>query len=121
MHEVATVLMHQVRAGLLMRNSGRYYFVYDPQYMDSGGMPLSLSLPLCEEVYSSDELFAYFDGLVSEGWLKKIQSQYQRIDDSDHFRLLINNGLNLAGAVTIAPLEEDRETHDVLQNLPRND
>ncbi|MAZ86832.1 MAG: hypothetical protein CL693_04265 [Cellvibrionaceae bacterium] len=103
MPEVAQVYMYDHSAGMLMRDTGRYYFVYDPSYVERGGRALSQSLPLQLEVFESEILFPYFDGLVSEGWLRKIQSQHQRIDDSDHFRLLINNGLNLAGAIRIEP------------------
>jgi serine/threonine-protein kinase HipA len=103
MPEIAYVHMHDELAGILMRDSERYFFVYDPLYIERGGRALSMSLPLQREVYESKSLFPYFDGLVSEGWLRKIQSQYQRIDGNDHFRLLINNGLNLAGAIRIEP------------------
>ncbi|WP_084063455.1 HipA N-terminal domain-containing protein [Marinobacter antarcticus] len=43
----------------------------------------------------------YFSGLCSEGWLKRVQAFEQRIDPEDSFTLLINNGKDLAGAVTI--------------------
>ena len=103
--------MHEDLAGILMRESGSYYFAYDALYIEMGGRPLSMSLPIQEETFVSEHLFAYFDGLVSEGWLRKIQSQYQRIDDTDHFRLLINNGLNLAGAIRIEPLGSGKYEH----------
>lgn len=103
MPEFAVVKMNDVKAGILMRDQGRYFFAYDEAYIAAGGHALSLSLPIRAEVFESPYLFAYFDGLVAEGWLRRVQSQFQKIDDHDHFALLINNGLDLAGAVSIEP------------------
>lgn len=103
MPELALVKMHDRVAGVLMRDQGRYFFAYDEHYIANGGQALSFSLPLRTEVFESSYLFAYFDGLVSEGWLRRVQSQFQKIDDQDHFALLVNNGLDLAGAVSVEP------------------
>lgn len=101
--EVALVKMHDQIAGVLMREQGNYFFAYDEEYIALGGQALSLSLPIQKDVFESPHLFAYFDGLVAEGWLRRVQSQLQKIDDQDHFGLLVNNGLDLAGAVSIEP------------------
>jgi serine/threonine-protein kinase HipA len=103
MPEFAVVKMNDVKAGVLMRDQGHYFFAYDEDYIEAGGQPLSLSLPIRSDVFESPYLFAYFDGLVAEGWLRRVQSQFQKIDDQDHFALLVNNGLDLAGAVSIEP------------------
>ena len=50
------------------------------------------------------QLTAYFSGLVSEGWLRRVQAFEQRIHPADEFTLLINNGRDLAGAETILPV-----------------
>ena len=49
---------------------------------------------------------AFFENLVSEGWLRKLQSQEQKIDENDRFGLLLMNGRDLVGAVTIVPVDE---------------
>lgn len=98
----ATVYMHGKLAGYLERAGSRVHFQYDSNYMVSG-TPLSLSLPLRSEPFESEGLPAYFSGLCSEGWLRRIQAFEQRIDPADDFTLLINNGKDLAGAVTIEP------------------
>jgi serine/threonine-protein kinase HipA len=103
MPEFAIVKMNNVKAGVLMRDQGRYFFAYDDEYIEAGGQPLSLSLPIQADVFESPYLFAYFDGLVAEGWLRRVQSQFQKIDDQDHFALLVHNGLDLAGAISIEP------------------
>lgn len=105
--ETAVVRMHESIAGVLIRNGAEYVFAYEPEYIANGGMPLSASLPLQDEPFISDTLFPYFDGLAAEGWLKEVQSRYQKIDAGDRFSLLIENGENLAGAITIAPMAQD--------------
>lgn len=98
----ATVFMHGRLAGHLERIGSRVRFQYDSQYLKTG-CALSMSLPLCPEPYESEGLPPYFSGLCSEGWLKRVQAFEQRIDPEDSFTLLINNGRDLAGAVTIEP------------------
>ncbi|RKR70989.1 HipA N-terminal domain-containing protein [Marinobacter nauticus] len=100
----AAVYMDGSLAGYLERFGSRVRFQYDKQYL-LFGRRLSLSLPLQSEPFESEGLPAYFSGLCSEGWLRRIQAFEQRIDPDDLFTLLINNGLDLAGAVTIEPID----------------
>ncbi|SNC59548.1 serine/threonine-protein kinase HipA [Marinobacter sp. es.048] len=100
----ATVYMHGEIAGTLERFGSRVRFQYDKQYLKLG-QQLSLSLPLRAEPYETAGLPAYFSGLCSEGWLRRVQSFEQKIDPADSFLLLINNGRDLAGAVTIEPID----------------
>lgn len=107
MHRVkhkAIIFMHGKRVGHLERHGNRVLFQYDSNYLKFG-KPLSLSLPLRSEPFESEGLPAYFSGLCSEGWLRRVQAFEQRIDPSDEFTLLINNGRDLAGAVTIEPTD----------------
>ena len=101
----ANIFMHGTLAGRLERIGSRVRFQYDAQYLKSGSA-LSMSLPLRPEPYESEGLPPYFSGLCSEGWLKRVQAFEQRIDPDDSFTLLINNGRDLAGAVTIEPIDE---------------
>ena len=94
--------MHGDLAGHLERLGAKVYFQYESNYLKHG-RPLSISLPLQPEPFESDGLPAYFSGLCSEGWLRRIQSFEQKIDPKDTFTLLINNGKDMAGAVTIEP------------------
>ena len=101
----AQVFMHGKLAGTLEREGTVVRFIYDPNYVTNRLPALSLSLPLQLEPFEQDGgLPAYFSGLVSEGWLRRVQAFEQGIDPADEFRLLINNGRDLAGAVTILPL-----------------
>ena len=92
-------------AGVLERKGKLVRFQYDPDYLKLRQPPLSISLPLQQEPFEQEGLPAYFSGLVSEGWLKRVQSREQHIDPNDDFALLIHNGEDLPGAITIELLD----------------
>lgn len=96
------------RAGELAK-LGRegFRFQYVTEYLaNPTSLPIAQNLPLRFEPYFSPVLFAFFTGLLTEGCLRKVQSETQKIDERDSFSLLLNNGEDLAGAVTVLPLRE---------------
>lgn len=97
---MAKVYYGERLAGVLSEIEQGFRFEYDPDYL-VGGAPLSFTLPLREAPFESAGLPGFFDNLVAEGWLRTLQSQEQRIDEDDHFGLLLANGRDLVGAVTI--------------------
>ncbi len=97
-------------AGLIKQTAGGYVFIYDAEYV-SQGPPLSFNLPLQMQPFKSTTLFSFFENLASEGWLRKIQAQTQKIDVQDTFGLILKNGQDMAGAVTIL-----RDSVEVLQS-----
>lgn len=101
----ALVKMNGRLAGVLERDGRATRFQYDKDYLQLRMPPLSLSLPLRAEPYEQEGLLPYFSGLVSEGWLKRVQATEQRIDPDDEFSLLVHNGNDLPGAVTIELLD----------------
>ena len=102
MGRLANVYYQGRTAGVLENSNDEYIFTYNREYL-AGGIPLSFRLPLREEPFTSDELMPFFENLVSEGWLRKLQSQQQKIDEQDRFGLLLSNGKDLVGAVTVEP------------------
>lgn len=109
--QAATVSLYGIPCGILVRHPcGEYEFRYLPEYIESGHPPVSLSLPVRKEVYKDRHLFGCFDNLVAEGWLLEEQSRASRLNKSDRLGLLIENGLDLPGAITI-------ERNDELQHL----
>lgn len=103
---IAQVFFNQRLAGISAETPEGFQFTYDADYLASG-TPIAFNFPLQESAFSSDRLPGFFENLVSEGWLRKLQSQEQKIDANDRFGLLLMNGRDLVGAVTIAPLIDD--------------
>lgn len=92
-------------AGTLSETLEGFQFIYDTDYL-AGGIPISFKLPLQESPFESDRFPGFFENLVSEGWLRKLQSQEQKIDENDRFGLLLANGRDLVGAVTVEPSQD---------------
>lgn len=97
-------------AGILSKDENGYSFRYFPSYLNSGtAVPVAYTLPLRLEEYHSVELFPFFQNLLSEGWLLEVQSRLQKIDRTDAFRLLLKNGEDLSGSVSILPVDDAYE------------
>lgn len=90
-------------AGTLQEKEQGFYFIYDSAFRETG-VPIAYSFPLDQAMYYSREFFPFFENLTTEGRMLEIQSRTQQIDPSDKFGLLLKNGGDLAGAVTV--LEE---------------
>ena len=89
-------------AGLLEETDAGYSFAYDQKYLASEKpLPVSLTLPLQEQPYESQTLFAFFDGLIPEGWLLDIVSHNWKIDQNDRFGLLLAACRDCIGNVSI--------------------
>jgi serine/threonine-protein kinase HipA len=102
---IALVFYNQRLAGRLTETNDGFEFTYDDDYL-AGGTPIAFTFPLQEEPFKHTRLPGFFENLVSEGWLRKLQSQEQKIDENDRFGLLLMNGRDLVGAVTITPIDE---------------
>lgn len=101
MGRVAEVYYNGYRAGTLTETDNtRYRFEYHPDYL-AHGAPLAFRLPLQNAPFESDVLFPFFENLASEGWMKRMQSTRMKIDEQDTFGLLIRNGNDLIGAVSL--------------------
>jgi len=101
-NRAAQVFYGKRLAGVLRETDTGFRFQYDSDYL-AGGTPISFTLPLQENAFESAELPSFFENLVAEGWLRKLQALEQKIDESDRFGLLLANGRDLIGAVTISP------------------
>lgn len=100
--QIAYVYMNNQLLGKLVRTGHRYSFTYEDSYLkNKSSINISASLPKRPEPYEQDYLFAFFEGLLSEGWMRKIQEAQQKIDEMDSFTRLINNGEELMGAVRV--------------------
>lgn len=103
----AQVYLNNKRAGLLERAGNRYRFTYYPDYLlEPNAYPVSLTLSLRHEPYESETLFPFFLGLIPEGWLLELTSRTLKIDPENAFDILLANGGDCVGAVTV--IAEDK-------------
>lgn len=94
-------------AGLLEETDEGYRFTYAPSWVDEQQDPISLTLPLRREPWESRILFAFFDGLVPEGWLLDLGVRNWKLDPRDRFGLLAAFCRDAIGAVGVEPLESE--------------
>ena len=89
-YRTAYVYVRDTFAGILKETDAGYSFIYDSDYLE-GENPsaVSLTLPIQKEEYTSKTLFAFFDGLIPEGWLLDIVTHNWKIDRKDRFGLLL--------------------------------
>ena len=99
----AKVLVNGVLAGILSEytegENKRVSFKYDEDYL-AYGSPIGSRFPLILAPFYWDE---FFENLASEGWLRKTQCEQSGVDMDDTFGLLLANGKELIGALSITP------------------
>lgn len=88
-------------AGILKETDNGYSFSYVPEYLNDAPFAVSLTLPLREQPYTSKTLFAFFDGLIPEGWLLNVITHNWKIDPKDRFGLLLVACKDCIGNVSI--------------------
>lgn len=101
-YRTAYIYIRKNFAGILKETDTGYSFTYDSNYIKSENpSPVSLTMPVRKEEYTSRTLFAFFDGLIPEGWLLDIVSKNWKIDRKDRFGLLLVACKDPIGNVTI--------------------
>ena len=84
------VFVRNKQAGIIYETDDGYEYVYDAAYLsDEAALPVSLTMPLSADVYKSNVLFPFFDGLIPEGWLLSVVERNWKIDGKDRFGLLL--------------------------------
>lgn len=101
----AKVLYQDEWAGTLIEDDRGYHFQYERDYVIRKGESVSLTLPLKEEPYHSLILFAFFDGLIPEGWILDIVGRNWKVSDKDRMGILLVACRDCIGAVSIEPME----------------
>ena len=105
----ATILYKGQLAGVLTENDEGYEFRYLSDYLSSEtAKPVSLTLPLQEDAYTSSVLFPFFDGLIPEGWLLDVALRNTDISILDRMSLLLTCCKDCIGAVSVVPVQERR-------------
>lgn len=103
--------MNGEKVGTLTRSAnGRLEFSYDKSWLkSSSGRPLSLSMPLAEQIYAGDRVENYFDNLLpdSQPIRNRIQKRFGAATNRG-FDLLWHIGRDCVGALQLLP-----EDHNV--------
>lgn len=106
-YRTAQVFAWDTLAGLLRETDAGYVFSYTPEYLAlPDARSVSLTLPLREEPYISKTLFAFFDGLIPEGWLLDVVIHNWKIDRGDRFGLLLVACRDCIGAISVREVKE---------------
>jgi serine/threonine-protein kinase HipA len=102
----AEVYWNGALAGLLTEDDRRRYtFAYtDEWFADPTKPSICLTLSKAQKEYKLDFLFPFFFNMLSEGVNRKLQSRVLRVDENDHFGLLLATAqVDTIGAITIKP------------------
>lgn len=96
------VYVHDQYAGLIEEYEGGYRFSYDTSYLSGPNpVPVSLTLPLRADPYTSNILFPFFDGLIPEGWLLDVVVKTWKMNPRDRMGLLLSACEDCIGAVSV--------------------
>jgi HipA-like protein len=105
-----TVYNNQTVAGIISKKNDReYVFEYDNLYFIDESMPsISITLPKSKKVHTSPVLFPFFFNMLSEGSNRKVQCRFLKIDEEDHFTVLLQTtSLETVGAITVKEIVEN--------------
>jgi len=98
----AKVYMGNKLAGMLTEDEEGYHFQYHTDYLNEPDVrPVSLTLPLQNNPFSSKTMFPFFDGLIPEGWLLEIAEKNWKLNERDRMGLLMVCCVDCIGAVSI--------------------
>jgi len=99
-------------AGIITEtNEGDFIFQYDKNYVKEHPSEfITFTMPVTDKPYTDKRLFAFFEGLIPEGWLLEIASKNWKINKNDRMGLLLACCQNCIGAVSVIPIpDEDGE------------
>lgn len=103
----ARIYVRDKFAGILSETDEGYRFIYDGEYLSDPDSPaVSLTLPKRRDAYASRTLFAFFDGLIPEGWLLEVVVRSWKVDAKDRFGLLLAACSDCIGAVSVKEVDE---------------
>lgn len=96
------IWVNKQKAGTLVENDEGYIFQYEKAYLSlKNATPVSLTLPLQEAPFKSDNLFPFFDGLIPEGWLLDIAQKNWKLNPRDRMGLLLATCRDCIGNISI--------------------
>ena len=108
---IAEIYYNNTLAGVLTEtDDGEFIFKYDKKYIRNYPKQfITFTMPVREEPYTDNRLFAFFEGLIPEGWLLDIASKNWKINTNDRMGLLLACCHNCIGAVSVEPITENND------------
>ena len=107
MERIAEIRLYDKRVADLRQDDEGFHFQYDANYVaQSDATAVSVTLPLHVEAYHSKQLFAFFDGLIPEGWMLDHAVERWKLNKRDRMSLLLNCCEDCIGAVSVHKLED---------------
>jgi HipA-like protein len=109
MKRKATVYRNATLVGLLSEEDDKSYkFEYDSVYLIEDNPAVSLTMPKSKKIYRSEYLFPFFYNQLTEGDNRKLQSRHLKIDENDHFGLLLaTSSIDSIGAISVKEISKD--------------
>jgi len=94
-------------AGIIEETETGYQFSYNKDYLSrEDKWPISKTLPISALPYSSKTMFAFFDGLIPEGWLLDVAVDHWKLKVNDRMGLLLACCKDCIGAVSVIPFDD---------------
>ena len=103
----AAIYRNHLLAGFLIEDNTKHYtFTYDASYYKDDAQPaVSLTLPKSQPTYHSHYLFPFFYNMLSEGVNRQLQCRQLKIEERDHFGLLLATAqFDTIGFISIKPV-----------------
>lgn len=107
----AKIFYDNIFCGMLTEtDEGIFTFKYDEDYVDRYPKHfITFTMPVRKKEYLDKRLFAFFEGLIPEGWLLEIASKSWKINPNDRMGLLLACCKNCIGAVSVEPIDLENE------------
>ena len=124
-NRILRILMNGILIGNLEKTSqGGLTFKYDSQWLQTpGARPVSLSLPLVNQLFSGDVVFNFFDNLLPDNSQirARIQAKFH-VATNQPFDLLASIGRDCVGAIQIIDGEIPRFKKEInFESLNENE
>ena len=92
--------------GILSETQEGYMFRYLTEWLArEEAVPVSLTLPLRAEPYTTRYLHPFFQNLLPEGWLLELATKKLKVSKDDDFGLLLATCADCVGAVEIIAMQ----------------
>lgn len=101
------VFVKDEHCGIIEETEDGYRFTYYETYIAApGARPVSVTMPVQQQPYTSPTLFPFFDGLIPEGWILDVVVKNWKIDPRDRMGLLLTVCRDCIGSVSIEVCDE---------------